>query len=55
MTILPHSQPTFLHIIISSWQLTGSMHQIGPLIYNQHDKLMVKMTTSSLLLTIIFW
>ena len=25
---LPHSQPTFLHIIIPSWQLTVSMHQI---------------------------
>ena len=23
----PHSQPTFLHIIIPSWQLTVSMHQ----------------------------
>ena len=23
------SQQTFLHIIISSWQLTVSMHQIG--------------------------
>ena len=31
-------QPTFLHIIIPSWQLTVSMHQIGSLICNEHDK-----------------
>ena len=37
-------QPTFLHIIIPSWQLTASMHQIGSLICNEHDKLAVKMT-----------
>ena len=42
----PHSQPTFLHIIIPSWQLTVSM---GSLICNQHDKLMVKMTILFLL------
>ena len=35
----PHSQPTFLRIIIPSWQLTVSMHQIGSLICNEHDKL----------------
>ena len=40
----PHSQPTLLHIIVPSWQLTVSMHQIGSLICNQHDKLMIKMT-----------
>ena len=45
----PHSQPTFPHIIIPSWQLTVSMHQIGSLIYNKHDKLMVKMTIPFLL------
>ena len=41
--------PTFLHIIIPSWQLTVSIHQIGSLIYNEHDKLMVKMTILFLL------
>ena len=45
----PHSQPTFLRIIIPSWQLTVSMHQIGSLICNQHGKLMVKMTILFLL------
>ena len=40
----PHSQPTFLHILIPSWQLAMSLHQIGSLIYDKHDKLMVKMT-----------
>jgi len=45
----PHSQPTFLHIIIPSWQLTVSMQQIGSLICNEHDKLMVKMTILLLL------
>ena len=44
----PHSQPTFLHIIIPSWQL-AVIHQIGSLICNQHDKLMVKRTTLFLL------
>ena len=44
-----HPQPTFLHIIIPSWQLTVSMHQIGSLICNEHDKLMVKMTILFLL------
>ena len=39
-----HSQPTFLHIIVPSWQLPVSMHQTGSLICNQHNKLMVKMT-----------
>ena len=37
----PHAH---LHIIIPSWQLTLSMHQIGSLICNQPDKLMVRMT-----------
>ena len=32
-----------------SWQLTVSMHQIGSLICNEHDKLMVKMTVLFLL------
>ena len=45
----PHSQPTFLHIIIPSWQLIVSMQQIGSLICNEHDKLMVKMTILLLL------
>ena len=45
----PHSQLTFLHIIVPSWQLTVSMHQIGSLICNKHDKLMVKMTILFLL------
>ena len=45
----PHSQPTFLHIIMPSWQLTVSMHQIGSLICNKHDNLMVKMTILFLL------
>ena len=35
---MTHSQPTFLHIIIPSWQLTVSVHQIGSLICNKHDK-----------------
>ena len=48
---LPHSQPTFLHIIIPSWQLTVSMHQISSLICNQHKKLMVKTTILFLLCT----
>ena len=39
----------FLHIIIPSWQLTGSMHQIGSLICNKHNKQMVKMTILFLL------
>ena len=30
----PHSQPTIVHIIIPSWQLTVSMHQIGSLMTN---------------------
>ena len=46
---LPHSQPTFLHILIPSWQLTVSMHQISSLICNQHNKLMVEMTILFLL------
>ena len=46
---LPHSQPTFLHILIPSWQLTVSMHQISSLICNQHNKLMVKTTILFLL------
>ena len=45
----PHSQPTFLHFIIPSWQLTVPMHQIGSLICNEHDKFMVKMTILFLL------
>ena len=45
----PHSQATILHIIIPSWQLTVSMHQIGSLICNEHGKLMVKMTILFLL------
>ena len=45
----PHSQPTFLHIIIPSWQLTVPMHQIGSLICNEYDKFMVKMTILFLL------
>ena len=45
----PHSQPTFLHIIIPYWQLTVSMHQIGSFICNEHKKLMVKMTILFLL------
>ena len=49
MTIFPHSQPTFLHILIPSWQLAVSMHQIGSLIRNKHDKLIVKMTILFLL------
>ena len=32
-----------------TWQLTASMHQIGSLICNEHDKLMVKMTILFLL------
>ena len=32
----PHSQPTFLHIIIPSWELTVSMYQIGSLICSKH-------------------
>ena len=35
---------TFLHILVPSWQLAVSMHQIGSLICNKYDKLMVKMT-----------
>ena len=48
-----HTQTTiFLHqIIIPSWQLTVSMHEIGSLICNQHDKLMVKMT----ILFLLWW
>ena len=34
-----------------SWQLTVSMHQIGSLVCNIHDKLMVKMTILFLLCT----
>jgi len=45
----PHSQSTFLHIFIPSCQLTVSMHQIGSLICNQHNKLMAKMTILFLL------
>jgi len=45
----PHSQPTFLHFIIPSWQLTVPMHQIGSLICNEYDKFMVKMTILFLL------
>ena len=45
----PHSQPTFLHILMPSWQLTVSMHQMGSLICNKHEKLMVKMTILFLL------
>ena len=53
MTIFTiHFQPTLLHIIIPPWQLTVSMHQIGSLLYNQHDKLMVKMTILFLLYSI---
>ena len=45
----PPSQPTFLHIIIPSWQLDVSMIKLtGSLICNEQDKLMVKMT-------ILFW
>ena len=48
-----HTQTAiFLHqIIIPSWQLTVSMHEIGSLICNQHDKLMVKMT----ILFLLWW
>ena len=52
MLSFPHSQQTFLHIIIikTSWQLTMSMHQMGgSLICNQHDKLMIKITILFLL------
>ena len=28
-SLFPYFQPTFLHIIILSWQFTVSMHQIG--------------------------
>ena len=49
ITSFPHFQPTFLHIIIPSGHLTVSVHQIGSLICNQHDKLMVKMTILLLL------
>ena len=45
----PHSQSTLLHIFIPSCQLTVSMHQIGSLICNQHNKLMAKMTILFLL------
>ena len=51
MTIFSSSQPTFL--IIPSWQLAVSMHQIGSLICNEHDKLMVKMTILFLLCTML--
>ena len=44
MTIFPHSQQTFLHIIVPSRQLTVSMHQIGSLICSKHNKQMVKVT-----------
>ena len=43
----------FLHIIIPSWQLTVSMQQIGSLIYNEHDKMMVKNDNS--VLTLIYY
>ena len=46
------SQPTFLHII-PSWQSTMSMQQIGSLIYNEHDKMMVKNDNS--VLTLIYY
>ena len=39
----------FPHITMPSRQLTVSMHQIGSLIGNKHDKLMVKMTILFLL------
>ena len=43
------SQLSRVHILIPSWQLAVSMHQIGSLICNKHDKLMVKMTILFLL------
>ena len=53
-TVLTHcSDTTFLHIIIPSWQLTMSMHQIGSLICSRYNKQMVKVTILFLLCT--FW
>jgi len=49
MTIFSSFSANFPPIIIPSWQLTVSMHQIGSLICDQHDKLMVKMTILFLL------
>jgi len=43
------SQLSSMHILIPSWQLAVSMHQIGSLICNKHGKLMVKMTILFLL------
>ena len=56
MTIFPHSQPTFLHIIIPSWRLTVSMHQIGSLICNQYDKVQTDAQNESSVVTLyISW
>ena len=44
MTIFSSFSANFPHITMPSRQLTVSMHQIGSLIGNKHDKLMVKIT-----------
>ena len=49
----PHSQPNFLHINLSFWQLTVSMHQIGSLICNQHDSFVVRITILFLLCLVV--